>query len=76
MRKWLKPLSEWLLIGYVVIGIVLILLDISIGEIFIFMFFGAGIGFMFAGSHYDSVWKLKYLKLLEGNYIIKKQRID
>ena len=61
----MKPLSEWLLFSYAIIGIILILLDISIGNTFIYMFFGVGIGFMFASSHYDSVWKLKYYNLLE-----------
>ena len=66
MRFDLKLVSEWCLLVYLLVAFGLALFEVSIGVQMIGMFFGIGIGFLFAQRHEDSVWKQKYIKLLEN----------
>lgn len=61
----LKRLGEGLLLGYLFLGFTLAIFNYPQAYTFIAMFMGVGVGIMVSREHYDSVWKYKYIKLLE-----------
>ena len=65
MTEFIKRLSEWLLLVYILVAFGLAFLDAPQATYMLGMFFGVGIGFMFSSSHYDSLWKNKYIERFE-----------
>ena len=65
MSENVKRISEWLLLSYVLIGFILAAFGFPQTYVFIGMFMGVGVGVMFSMEHYDSVYKQKYIALLE-----------
>ncbi len=72
MKFDLKLVSEWCLLVYVLVGFGLAIIDAHQGVYMIIMLAGFAFGALFWQEHEDSIWKQKYIKLLEKPKEAKK----